>query len=256
MICRVSLLKSDGARHTRNRRQREGRRVGEDCSRGARHPRGGMAELLRSDGSAGDTPPTIARQPQAGDLGEEVGGGAPVGWRSDPQDEIPDVKKPEARQHGSWEHQEARLAVLPAQDRALSVRAVPQLDAEPAHPAMSVMPVPKPDSGAPLQGVSGVEGSAEDPVSGGAEGDWEVEGQMKDPGPPGGREVWAGGTGLPLRHGCGKAGASRGARSERGVGGGGAGMVGGAGGGGRGAGRPGTPLFLPTPDFMASTGEG
>jgi len=70
---------------------------------------------------------------------------------------------------------------------------------------MLVVSMPEPDSGAPLQGVSGVEGPAEDPVGGGAEGDWEVEGLVEDPGPPGRREMRAGGIRLPLHHGCGKA---------------------------------------------------
>jgi len=47
----------------------------------------------------------------------------------------------------------ARGRVLPDQDGALPDRAVPQLDEESAHPAMRVVPVPEPDSGAPLQGV-------------------------------------------------------------------------------------------------------
>jgi len=51
---------------------------------------------------------------------------------------------------------------------------------------MLVAPVPDPDPGAPLQGVSRVEGSAEDPGSGGAEGEWEVEVKMENLGPPGG----------------------------------------------------------------------
>ena len=62
-------------------------------------------------------------------------GSAPVGWRPDLQDEIPDAEKPEAGKNGSLGHQEASLAVLPDQDGALSVRALPQLDDEPAHPA-------------------------------------------------------------------------------------------------------------------------
>jgi len=95
---------------------------------------------------------------------------------------------------------------------------------------MLVVPIPEPDSGAPLQGASGVEGPAEDPVGGGAEGDCEVEGRVEDPGLPGGREVRAGSTGLPLHHGCGEAGAGRVRRSERGVGGGAAGVGAGAGG--------------------------
>jgi len=40
---------------------------------------------------------------------------------------------------------------------------------------MLVVPVPEPDSGAPLQGVPGVEGPAKEPVRG-AEGNWELEG--------------------------------------------------------------------------------
>ena len=63
-----------------------------------------------------------------------------------------------------------------------------------------------------------MEGPAEDTVGGGAEGDRKEEEPVKDPGPPGGREVWAGGTGLPLHHGCWKVGAGRGGgRRERGV---------------------------------------
>jgi len=113
-----------------------------------------------------------------------------VGWRPDLQDEVPDAEMPEARRHGSWEHQEARLAVLPNQDGALPDRTVPQLDEESAHPAMLVVPIPELDSGAPIQGVTGVEGPAEDPVGGGAEGNWEGEGSVEDSRPPGGREVW------------------------------------------------------------------
>ena len=58
---------------------------------------------------------------------------------------------------------------------------------------MLVVPVPEPDSGAPLQGVSGVKAAVEDHVGGGAEGDWKVEGTMENPGPPGGREMQPGG---------------------------------------------------------------
>ena len=43
-----------------------------------------------------------------------------------------------------------------------------------------VVPLPEPDPGAPLQGVPGVEGPAEDTVGGGAEGDWEVEEPVED----------------------------------------------------------------------------
>ena len=52
--------------------------------------------------------------------------------------------------------------------------------------------------------VSGVEGPTENSVGGGAEGDWEVEEQVEDPGPPGRREMQPGGTRLPRSHGGGK----------------------------------------------------
>jgi len=105
--------------------------------------------------------------------------------------------------------------------------------------------------------VPRVEATAEDPVGGGEEGDREVEGLVEDPGPSGGREVQTGGTRLPLQHGRGKTGAGRveddavSAVSglevrewleEQGAG----------------AEEPGDggepPLFLPTPDFVASVG--
>ena len=106
---------------------------------------------------------------------------------------------------------------------------------------MLVVPAPDPDPGTPLQGVPGVEAAAEDPVGGGEEGDQEVEGLVEDQGPPGGREVQPGGTGLPLLYGCGKAGAAsgRGWRRESGIRVGAPGAPGagrGTGGGGGGAG--------------------
>ena len=71
-----------------------------------------------------------------------------------------------------------------------------------------------------------MEGSTEDSVGGGSEGDREVEDPMQDPGPPGGRKMQPGGAGLPLLHGCGEAGTSRGRHGERGVGSGAAGVGG------------------------------
>ena len=71
--------------------------MGKDCSRGAEHPWGGMAKLLRPNGSAGGTSPTNPRQPQAGNLGEEVGVGTSVGRRSDLEDEVPHAEEPETR---------------------------------------------------------------------------------------------------------------------------------------------------------------
>jgi len=112
-----------------------------------------------------------------------------------------------ARWHGSGEHQKACLAILPTQDGALPDRAVSQLDKEPPHPAILVVLVPNADPGPPLQGVSRVEATAEDPVSGGEEGDWEVEGPVEGAGPTGRREVQPGGARLPFDYGCGQAGA-------------------------------------------------
>jgi len=101
--------------------------VGEDCSRGAEHPRGGMAKLLRPDGGAGGTSPTFPRQPQAGDLGEEVGGGTSVGWGPDLEDEVPHAEEPKTRWRGGRQHQEARLEILPAEDRTRPHRTIPAL---------------------------------------------------------------------------------------------------------------------------------
>ena len=81
-----------------DRRQREGRRVGEDCGGGARHPRGGMAELLGPDGGTPIASPTIPREPQAGDLGEEVGGSSTVGWGLGLQEEDKYYKMPESHE--------------------------------------------------------------------------------------------------------------------------------------------------------------
>jgi len=93
----------------------------------------------------------------------------------------------------------ACVGVLPDEGGALPDRAVPQLYEEQAHPAMLVVPVPEPCSGAPRQCVSGVEGPADDSAYGGAEGEWVGGRTVEDPGLPGGREVRAGGTRLP-RH--------------------------------------------------------
>ena len=102
-----------------------------------------------------------------------------------------------------------------------------------------------------------MEGPAEDPVGGGAEGDWEVEGTVEDSGSPGGREMWASGSGLPLHHGC-REGVCRALDEE--------GAVsevseaelreflGELGAGAEEPGAGGTPLFLPAPDFMESAG--
>jgi len=90
--------------------------VGQARGGGAGRPRGGRAGvvcLLGPAGGALDAASQIAREHQAGDRQEEVGG------RPDLQEEVQDAGKPEAGRHGGWEHQEARLKVLPAEDGAL-----------------------------------------------------------------------------------------------------------------------------------------
>jgi hypothetical protein len=49
--------------------------------------------------------------------------------------------------------------------------------------------------------VFGVEGQAEDPVDGSAEGNWEMEEPVADPGHPGGCEVQSRGAGFPYYYG-------------------------------------------------------
>ena len=127
-----------------------------------------------------------------------------MGWEPDLQKEVPHPGEPEAGQRGGQQLQEARLSVLPTQDGALPNRAASQLDDEPIHPTMLVVPSPDADPGPPLQGVPRVEAAAENPVGGGKEGDGEVEGPMEGEGR---WEMQPGGTGLPLLYGCGKAGA-------------------------------------------------
>ena len=89
----------------------------------------------------------------------------------------------EAGWHGSWEYQEACLAVLLDQDGALPIRAVPLLDGEPGHPAVLVVPVPDTDPGLPIQGVPRVESAAEYPVGGGGKetGSWKSRWSIRDP---------------------------------------------------------------------------
>ena len=54
------------------------------------------------------------------------------------------------------------------------------------------------------------EAAAEDPVGGGEEGDWEMEGSAEGAGPTSQREVQSGGVGIPLDHGRGRVGAGGG----------------------------------------------
>jgi len=82
--------------------------VSGNCRGGARHPRGGLAGLFGPDGGMCTASPTISCQPQAGDLREEVGGSAPVGWMPDLQGEVRNAEKLNAGRLGGRERQ--RLA--------------------------------------------------------------------------------------------------------------------------------------------------
>jgi len=135
------------------------------------------------------------------------------------EEEVPHAGQPKAQRRGGEQHQEARISVLPAEDRALPDQPVPELDEAPTHPTVLVVPVPNTDPGPPRQGVHRVEAAGEDSVGGGEERDREVEGQVEGAGPTGRREVQPGGAGHPLDHGRGQAGAGGGGgrRRKRGV---------------------------------------
>jgi len=94
---------------------------------------GQIIRILGPGSSTHDAAPQVPCTPQAKNLEEKVGGGTAIGGRrhgnrreAGPQEVVQDAEKPEAGRHGCWEHQEARLEVLPTEDRALPFRAVPQ----------------------------------------------------------------------------------------------------------------------------------
>jgi len=100
--------------------------------------------------------------------------------------------------------------VLPAEDIARPHRTVPALGQGSPHCTVLVVLGPLANERPPLQGVTGMEDATDDSVGGGAKGNWEVEKPVEDPGPTCIWEVRAGGEGLPLRYGYGKAGATSG----------------------------------------------
>jgi len=134
---------------------------------GDRSKRGAETKWSR----ARESPPvTFACQHQTCDHREDVGRGKEVGWAQDLQDVLQDAGKPETRQRACWKHQEARLAVLPAEDGALPYRLVPALDENSFDGPVLVVPVSHADKGSPPQGVPKVERTTEDPLEGGVEG--------------------------------------------------------------------------------------
>ena len=74
------------------------------------------------------------------------------------------------------------LEGLPAEVGPHTHRTVPSLGEGSALRIVLVVPEPHADKAPPLQGVLRVEGTAEDHVGGGEEGDWEVEEPVEDSG--------------------------------------------------------------------------
>jgi len=99
------------------------------------------------------------------------------------QDGVPHDREPKARWRRGRQHQETCLKVLPAEDRAGPHRTVPALSEGSPHCPVLVVSVPHANERPPTQGVSGMEGVAEDSLGRGAEGDREVEEPVEDPGP-------------------------------------------------------------------------
>jgi len=184
-----------GARRIKVLRATRGGRVGQGSGRAARPLQAA---------------PAIPSQPEARNLGEEVGGGLAMGRRPHLQDEVPHVSEPKARWRRGRQHQETCLEVLPAEDRARPHRTVPALGDGSRHCPVLVVAVPLANERPPLQGVPGMEAAGKDAVGGGAEGDGKVEESVEDPGPSGRWEMRAGSSRLPHLNGCGKAGAPAG----------------------------------------------
>jgi hypothetical protein len=109
---------------------------------------------------------------------------------------LPSKQRPDGTVAGGWWLQGARLQVVPAEDRSLPHRPVPEVDGEPAHHQVLVVPVQDPGAGGCLQELPPFEGPAEDPVVEGAEGEWKRKGSVHDPGPPRRCEVQPGSSGL------------------------------------------------------------
>jgi len=108
--------------------------MGQARGGGAGHSRGGMNVLLRPDGGAPNSPSQIARQHQTGDLREEMDGSTTMGWRPNLRAEIQATGKPQPGRHDRGEHQEACLAVLPAEGGVLPHRTIPALGQELTQP--------------------------------------------------------------------------------------------------------------------------
>jgi hypothetical protein len=64
-----------------------------------------------------------------------------MGWWPSHQQEVQGAARTAARRDGGWKFQEARLQVLPAEDRSLPHWAIPQLHGVPTYRSVLVVPV-------------------------------------------------------------------------------------------------------------------
>ena len=94
-----------------------------------------------------------------------MSGSVPVGRDPSLQEEIKDVEKPEAERRGCWELREARLLAFPASNGSCTHPKIITLGYVPPYRSLLVAQGPNTDDKPLLQGVSEVEGPADDPVA-------------------------------------------------------------------------------------------
>jgi len=89
--------------------------VGKDCGGGARHPRGGKAELLGPGGGTRDASSKVSREHQAGDLGRRRGSGLePGGPTSETKYRMPKSQRPDGTVSGSTKRLASRVYQMKA----------------------------------------------------------------------------------------------------------------------------------------------
>jgi hypothetical protein len=93
-----------------------------------------------------------------------------VGGRRNLRQEVQDSGRTAAGQSSRKIAEDVGRAVLEAENRTLSDRAIPQMDEEPRQREMRMLPVQEADQRAPLQGLPPVEAATKNPVGRGAKG--------------------------------------------------------------------------------------
>jgi len=135
-------------------------------------------------GGANDAVPTIPGKPQAGDLQEEVGGSAAMGWRPDFQNRAQNAGKPQAGGRSCRKYQVSRFKVLPTERGALLHRTVLALGDSSHYSPVLVVLAPRKRETTSSRSVRNGRCSRRF-CERSAEGDREVEEPEEDPGPPG-----------------------------------------------------------------------